>query len=353
MRADWLLAALFALCLTFPADAAESGDRRERFKELARRYAEATEPASATALLSEIFALADAEVLDNLSTGGPFASAAFIQERLEAFAEEWGGATFRILQPEGGAKNPLTFVLGTMTRGEPRASLRIYARALGEAVLRAGVIHDGAAEFHAWPAGRDRAFQVLTSWLGTPTGRGSRPLHLELWRHGGREGVRRVWTSDDAFPAGLWATDFAVQGGQVRLRYEARYPGWKPGCEDETEHEDVYRQPAGSDQLVLWHRRVVNGWHRELHAAVTRFFEALAADNRKTLAELVPDQSLRKRLPRQLEPDPACDQRNPRAPATVIVASRRGRDSEIEPWSLSWRLGPRGWRLAAALPVLQ
>jgi len=194
---------------------------------------------------------------------------------------------------------------------------------------------------------------VLTSWTGTPTGRGSRPLHLELWRHGGREGVRRVWTSDDAFPTGLWATDFAVQGGQVRLRYEARYPGWKPGCEDETEHEDVYRQAPGNHQLVLSHRRVVNGWHRELHAAVTRFFEALSADNWKTLAELVPDESLRKRLPRQLEPDPACDQRDPGAPATVIVASRRGRDSAIEPWSLSWRRGPRGWRLAAALAVLQ
>jgi len=131
MRAVWLLAALFALSLTSLADAAESEDRRERFKELARRYVETTAPVSATALLSEIFALADAEVLDNLSTGGPFASAAFIQERLEGFAEEWGGATFRILQPQGRAQNTLTFVLGTMTRGEPRASLRIYARAPG------------------------------------------------------------------------------------------------------------------------------------------------------------------------------------------------------------------------------
>jgi hypothetical protein len=353
MRTKWQLAALFALCLSFPADAAESEDRRERFKELARRYAETTEPASATTLLSELFALADAEVLDNLSTGGPFASAAFIQERLEAFAEEWGGATFRILQPEGQTKNTLTFVLGTMTRGEPRASLRVYARTLGRASLRTGVIHDGAAEFHAWPAGRDGSFRVLISWLGSPTGRGSRPLHLELWQHGGREDITRVWTSDDAFSTGLWVTDFAAQGGQVRLRYEARYPGWRPGCEDETEHEDVYHQPAGSDQLVLRHRRVVNGWHRELHAVVARFFEALSAGDGKTLAELVPDESLRRRLPRRLEPDSACDQRNPRVPATVIVASRRSRDGEIEPWSLAWRRGPRGWRLAAALPVLQ
>jgi hypothetical protein len=43
IRAGWLLAALLALCLTSTADAAERGDRRERFNELARRYAETTE----------------------------------------------------------------------------------------------------------------------------------------------------------------------------------------------------------------------------------------------------------------------------------------------------------------------
>ena len=353
MWAGCVLATLFALCVTSTADAAERADRRERFKELAQRYAETAEPASATLLLSDLFALADAEILENLRAAGPFASAAFLQERLEAFAEAWGGASFRVLQREGVAKTTLTFALGTMTRGEPRASLRIYTSALGDASLLTAVIHDGAAEFHAWPEGRDGAFGVLTSWRGTPTGRGSRPLHLELWRRVGGEAITRVWTSADPFPEGLWATDFAVQDGQVRLRYEARYPGWRPGCEGETEQEDLYRQRAGSDQLVLWRRRVVNGWHRELHAAVTRFFVALSAGDEKTLAELVPDSSLRGRLPRRLEPDAACDQRSPRAPATVIVASRRDRDRESEPWSLSWHRGAHGWRLAAALPVLQ
>src|SRR5262249_52447439 len=59
-------------------------DRLERFKELARRYADAPD-AGAGAALSEVLSLIDAEIIESLKSGGPFASSAFLQERLEGF----------------------------------------------------------------------------------------------------------------------------------------------------------------------------------------------------------------------------------------------------------------------------
>jgi len=348
-----MLALLLALGFASTAAAAPAGDRRERFTELARRYAEAPDPEGSRALLAELFAVVDAEIIENLDAGGPFASAAFIQERLDALSEAWGGAAFRVLPPERGGKDTLTLALHTVTRGEPRGSLRIYGRSRGDVALLAAVTHDGAPEVHAWPPRRDGASQLLTSWLGAPTGRGSRPLHLELWRLGGQDAAARLWSSDETFPEGLWVTGFTVKSGELRIRYEVHYPGWKPGCEAETEQEDVYRQASPGTKLVLGRRQVLNGWHRELHATVSRFFGALGAGDRETLAELVPDASLRARLPRELRPEAACDERDPDIPGTVSVAATGHRDHRPAPWSLSWRRGPRGWRLAAAAPVLQ
>ena len=112
-------------------------------------------------------------------------------------------------------------------------------------------------------------------------------------------------------------------------------------------------RPARSIGLTLVHRRVVNGWHRELQSAVTRLYSALGTDDRHVVAELVPDPSLRARLPRELRAEPVCDARDPARPGTVIVAATREHDQQREPWSLTWRGGARGWRLAAAAPVLQ
>ena len=41
------------------------------------------------------------------------------------------------------------------------------------------------------------------------------------------------------------------------------------------------------------------------------------------------------------------------APATVIVAATREHDGQRVPWSLTWRRESRGWRLAAAGPMLE
>lgn len=343
---------LLAVALAGSAVAAEPVDRLEHFKELAHRYAEGSGPDMEGPLLAELFGVVDEEVIENLRSGEPFASAPFIQERLEAFSDEWGGAAFTVAVPTPSTKDAPMLGLFTLTRGEPRGSLRIYGRASGKPSLLAAVTHEGSVEAHAWPSSRG-VVRFLASWLGAPTGRGSRSLHLELWQTRAGEGPVRVWSSDDAFPGGLQVRRFAVKGGEIVVRYEAQYPGWKPGCAGETEQEDVYRQPAGARGLALVRRRVMNGWHRELQRAVTRLFGALGAADRRTLVELVPDPALRARLPSDLRADPVCDERGAEAPAVVIVAATRERAESPVPWSLSWRRGARGWRLEAASPVLE
>src|SRR6266542_5694442 len=89
MRAAGVLTLLLALAATAIAAAARPDDRRERFQELARRYAEAPDPEASAALLGALFATVDEEIVENLAAGGPFASAAFLQDRLEAFSDAW------------------------------------------------------------------------------------------------------------------------------------------------------------------------------------------------------------------------------------------------------------------------
>lgn len=350
MRATSVAGAVLAAALMVSASAAAPDDPRERFKQLARRYVERDGDAG---VVSELFALIDAEVIDSLKSGGPFASAAFIRERLDGFTAEWGGLALEVVEPASLPRDRLLLVLGTVMRGEPRGWLRVYSGEPERAATLTTVVHDGTPEFHGWPNGRDGARQFLVSWRGTPTGRGSRPMYLELWRHPARGGVTRVWQSDEAFPEGVAVTDFAVKGARIRIRYETRYPGWTPGCEGETEQEDTYHQPSGGDRLVLQDRRVLHAWHRELHAVVTRFFTALGAGDQKTLASLVRDASVRARVPATLRLEAACDQLAGDGSGAVVVAATDARHDRLTPWSLTWRREPRGWRLTAATPVLE
>jgi hypothetical protein len=345
---------LLALGLAARAMAAEPVDRLEHFKELAQRYAEGegVGPDMEGPLLGELFGVVDEEVIENLRSGEPFASASFIQDRLEAFSDEWGGAAFTVAVPVPATKDAPLLGLFTMTRGEPRGSLRIYGRASANPSLLAAVTHAGSLEAHAWPSSRG-VVRFLASWLGAPTGRATRSLHLELWQTRAGEGAVRVWGSDDAFPGGLQVRRFAVKAGEIVVRYDLEYPGWKPGCAGETEQEDVYRQSAGAQGLALVRRRVMNAWHRELQRAVTRLFDALGAGDRRTLVDLVSDPALRARLPSGLRADPVCDERSAGAPGVVIVGATQERAESRVPWSLSWRRGARGWRLEAASAVLQ
>jgi hypothetical protein len=143
-----------------------------------------------------------------------------------------------------------------------------------------------------------------------------------------------------------------VGAGTLSLRYAPRYPGWKPGCVGQVEQEDLYRYDRASDRVARARRETFNAWHRELHAHVARLFGALAADDRRALAVLVPDETVRARLPRRLTPEPACDALDPDVPGRVVVAATEEAAAGRAPWSLSWARVGRGWRLAGAAPVL-
>jgi hypothetical protein len=348
-----LTAILVTWAFVSVACATDALERRERFNDVALRYAATPDREASADILAELLALVDDEVVDNLKTGEPFASAAFIQDRLGAFGEDWGGASFAVDQPERGGSDAITLVLVTVTSGEPRGALRMYRRDGGVVTVAASSLNDGAPSLDAWPRSGAGATQVLVSWLGTPTGRGSRPLQLELWRLGAPGGPTRVWSSAETFPDGLWSIDFTVARGQIKVRRELHYPGWTPGCAGQSEEEDVLG-PARAG-VALLRRRVDNAWHREVHAAMTRLLGALATGDSRALADLVPSPSLRARLPRGLELEPACDQlRAGPTPSVVVAATTRGQEPPtLVPWSLEWRRQQRGWRLMAADPVLK
>jgi hypothetical protein len=202
---------------------------------------------------------------------------------------------------------------------------------------------------YTWGPAPGGAAQFVTAWEGTITGRGFRPLQLDLVRQEG-DGVRVVWSTADLFPDGLTARAYAVHRAEIRVRYELHYPGWTPGCEGQTEAEDVFRASPDGATLVRKAGRQLNGWHRELRATVAELFVALAARDERRLARLVPDPKVRRRLPPTLRPESACDAADRAAdPHTVSVAAT----AEHTPWALTFRRGAARWRVTDAAPVLE
>ena len=346
-----LVVAATAWAAAAPAWAGPAGDRLERFREIAAARLSVVEDTGGPldpATQVELDALLDGEVLDSLRVGGPFASIGFIRERLDAFGEVWGGASLRI-EPLGGGLLAGRFRLSAKGVGN---SVRLYGSVNGRPALLRAWQEDGVPEVYPWAAPARGGAEILVSWSGTPTGWGSWPLKLELWR--AQDGVvSALWRSAERYPEGLWVSQVHIKAGRVSLRREVRYPGWKPGCDVQAEQEDRYRADPRVG-LTLVGRRVFNGWHRELGRSATRFFSALVSGDRKTLADLVPDAALRAALPAGLLAEAACDSQNPDTPGTAVVAAAAPLpDGRRAPWSLWWRRGPAGWRLTGAAPVLQ
>jgi hypothetical protein len=324
--------------------AAATGDRLERFRELAAsrlalaQILDAEAPAEA---YREIYAVLDDEIVESLASGGPFASLAFLQDRLDSFAEAWGGATLRLTRAGGlfvGA-----FVLDDRSAGN---SIRVYGRLTGdEPALLTAFYHEGRPTVTVPPGVRDGAFVV--AWEGLASGWGTRPLRVELMRRVG-DSVRVAWSTADLFTQGLRARTWSVRGSDVRIRYELRYPGWAPGCAGQTEQEDVYRI-SSADVVTRVARREHNAWHRDLHATVERLVTALDARDEAALTTLVPERALRSRLPAALRPEPSCDARDGAAGDVVSVAAA----ADGQPWALMFRRQGARWRLTGATQVLQ
>jgi hypothetical protein len=329
-------------------------DRLERFRSLAReQLAVATDAAERERAVGQLYELVDGEVLDSLRGEDPFSSLVFIRDRLDAMMEAWGGATLRVLRiPAAGSRGPVTVGLYTLTGVEGSGSIRLYVGTGPAATLAGASTHDGLLDAQVWPPGPDGAARVLAVWSGPPAGPGVRSLRAELWES--RDRAKPVWTTATRWPDGLRVSDWRTQPGELVIRYQPRYPGWTPGCADQTEQEEHYRlAPAGG--LALARRQVLNAWHRELGATADRLFRALASGDAGALARLVPAPALRARLPRALVAEPVCEQppAGPRAEVTMAATELRDGDRRV-PWTLTWtRQRVAGWRLAAARPVLQ
>jgi len=347
-----LLIGIAALLLAAAAVSAQ--DRLERFRAVTRDLATAADAAERERAVQAVYELIDAEVLDSLRGGEPFASPVFIRERLDALMEAWGGATLRVLRiPEAGRRGPITVGLYSLAAVEVSGSLRLYTGIGSGASLAAVSTQDGLLDAQVWPPGPDRVARVLALWSGPPAAHGMRALHAELWE--GREGDRvgRTWTLGPAAGDGMRVTEWRAQPGELVIRYQPSYPGWKPGCVDQMEEEDHYR-PSAAGGLAVSRRQISNAWRRELGVTADALFRAIAIEDTRAIAQLVPAPGLRARLPATLVAEPVCEQIGPSGPrGPVTVAATEVREGRRVPWALSWTRNAAGWRLSAARPVLQ
>jgi hypothetical protein len=342
-----LAALLLAIGMTSTAAAmrARTGgapDRLERFRELAssRLALGDLDPGNPADTYRDIYALLDDEVVESLASGGVFASSEFLQDRLDAFGDAWGGAQFKLTR-----LGRLVIGAFRLTEATSGNSVRVYGPLRDEVALLAALYRDGRPS--VTPVAGAGEPQFLATWEGAASGRGTRPLRVDLIR-AQADSVLVAWSTATLFPDGLYARAWTVRAAEVRLRYELHYPGWTPGCDGQTEQEDVYRLAPGQGTLTRVSRLQHNAWHRELHASVARLFTALAEGDAPAVAAVVPDAALRSRLP-TLIAEPACDAADGVRETVSIAATTADR----RPWSLTFRRTGTRWRLAAASPVLQ
>jgi hypothetical protein len=344
-----LLAAL-TLAVLLLATAVKAGpvpDRLERFREIASDRLSAVQvldAASAAQAYREAYALLDEEIVESLGSGGVFASTAFLQDRVDAFGDAWGGAAARIVRL--GSLTVGVFQLGDRVFGN---SVRVYGKLRDETALLTALAREGRPTLYPLPNAANGVVQFLVSWDGTQSGRANRPLQLEVARQQS-DGVRVTWTTGSAYPDGLVARSYSVRGQELRVRHELRYRGWVPGCDGQTEQEDVYRFSPGTGLYVRVSQRQFDSWHRELHASAERLFAALAAGDRNAVAGLVPDPRVRQRLPATLTGDAACDSALGGAGGEqVSIAASDGRGV---PWNVTFQRAGARWRVTSAAPVI-
>jgi hypothetical protein len=345
-RTSWLLLAVLLAGALAPASIVRANpatDRLERFRDLAGHRLAILQLGGGPRTAEderEIYALLDDEVVQNVASGGLFASEGFLQVRLEGFAEAWGGATFRALRVG-------PFAVVACYLGEGANTVRVYGRLGGEAALLGTVRREGRPKLHRLPGTARNPDEFLVAWEGAPSGRGSRELRLDVVRVA-RDEVKVAWSSAEDFPEGLLARAYRLRGTEVTVRYEMHYPGWAPGCEGQTEGEDVYRFVAERGALARASRRRINEWHQALHQFVGRILAALARGDRSALVQLVPDPKVRGTLPATLARDAACDARESGDRVSVATVAGAG-----QPWTLTFLRAGSRWRLAAAAPMLQ
>ena len=335
-----------------PARLGAAPDRLDRFRAVAReQLMTATEAPARERAVRDLYELVDAEVLDSLRGDEPFSSVVFIRERLDALMDAWGGATLRVVRiPAAGRRVSVTVGFYSLVGVEGSGSLRLFVGSGPGAALAAASTHDGLLDAQVWPAGPDRVVRVLALWGGPPTAHGVRTLHGEQWQAREPDRVERAWSTAEG---GLTVTEWRTQPGELVVRYQPHYPGWKPGCVEQMEQEDRYRLAADGG-LAVARRQVTNTWRRELGVAADALFRAIESADARAVARLVPAAAVRARLPAVLVAEPVCEQIGPAgARGPVTMAATEVRDGRRVPWALSWTRSPAGWRVSGARPVLE
>jgi hypothetical protein len=301
---------------------------------------------SSEKIFREIYEILDGEILESLNSGGLFLSEGFLQERLDALSEAWGGSVFRVLTFPRDAAAVGIFQLSPAGEG---TSVRLYVKNRSRYELGQKIDRPGVPLVFAMSPSRGGQGQLLVAWVGSQFAGGLTALRVDLLSLVQGE-IRTAWTTDAFSLHELSVTAFTVGGQEVAVRYDPRYPGWKPGCEPKTEQEDLYRYDSSRETFLLARRRVLNGWHREFHSqAVGRLLAALSAGDDRALEALVPNVALRTRLPKRLEAEPVCDIVIGRPPSEVIVSAVAPSDRVA--WALSFRRFSQGWKLAGAFPI--
>jgi len=339
-------AAVILLAAAVSVSAGPVPDRLDRFRALASdrlSAAQVLDGDAATEAYREAYALLDEEVVESLGSGSVFASVGFLQERLDAFGDAWGGAAVRVTRLG-------RFTVGVFQLGERAManSVRVYGKLGDDAALLTTLVQDGRPALFPLPPAAGGAVQFLIAWEGTASGRGSRPVRLDVARQQG-DGVRVVWSTADAYPEGLVARTYTVRGADLRIRYELPYAGRVPGCEGQTEQEDVYRLAAGASVYTRVSQRQFDAWHRDLRASASRFFAALAAGDRRTVLTFVPDAKVREKLPARLDAEPVCDAAGGAKGEQVAVAAS---DAHGAPWTVTFQREGVRWRVTTAAPVI-
>src|ERR1700675_1378497 len=175
-RSAWLALALLVthgLVSGAPSVAGGPPDRLERFRDLASARLTALPLETSVRAAEderEIYALLDDEIIQNVTSGGLFASADFLQDRLDGLTAAWGGVAFHVMRVG-------SLVVVACPLGEDGAdSVRVYGPRAGEAALLATLRHEGRASLYALPAGPRSPLPFLVAWDGAPSGRGPRAL---------------------------------------------------------------------------------------------------------------------------------------------------------------------------------
>lgn len=343
-----LIGLVLVLLLPLAASAGTAADRLDRFRELARtRLTEADTAGGeqARSLYREIYALLDGEIVESLDSGSIFASEGFLQDRLDAFNDVWGGAALHVVK-----LGPLVVGAFRLADASEANSVRVYGSVRGEGKLLGRMHREANPTLYPMPPARGGRPQFLVAWEAAHSGRGTTPVRIDLIRQEG-DSIGTVWSTADLFGGDVQTWSYAVRGSEITLRYELQYPGWVPGCEDQTEQEDRYRYTTARQTFMRARRQLHAAWHREAHAAIDRFFAALRTDNAAALRELVPDARVRAGLPPALAPEPACDAADGSPPSTLSLAATVG--PERRPWTLTFRRAGTAWRLVAAAPVIE